>query len=99
MLPTHALVLSQARAHIAALADQASCEETSAGYERVLLELDRLHQDRSPDYEPLGIRLDPDVLATIATRAIEDLVGFGVDPLDIELLLADLGDAREHESA
>jgi hypothetical protein len=97
MLLTHSLVLSQARAHIAALADQAPSVEASSAYERVLIDLDRLHDDQSPDYQPIGIRLDPDLLFTAATSAIEDLTTFGADALEIELLLADLDDARALE--
>jgi hypothetical protein len=98
MLLTHSLVLSQARAHIAALADQARSVEASSAYERVLIDLDRLHDDQSPDYQPIGIWLDPDLLFTAATTALEDLAIFGVDALEIELLLAGLDDARALES-
>jgi hypothetical protein len=97
MLLTHSLVLSQARAHIAALADQAGSVEASSAYERVLIDLDRLHGDESPDYQPIGLWLDPDLLFTVAASAVEDLAIFGVDRLDIELLLAALDDAQALE--
>lgn len=97
MLLTHTFVLSQARAHIAALADQARSLEAASAYERVLIDLDRIHGDQSPDFEPIGTQLDPQFLMTMASAAIEELATFGVDPLHIELLLADLDDARAIE--
>ena len=97
MLLTHSLVLSQARAQIAALADRARSVEASSAYERVLIDLDRLHGDQSPDYQPIGIWLDPGLMFTAATTAMEDLATFGVDALEIELLLAGLDDARALE--
>ncbi|MEP6815878.1 MAG: hypothetical protein ABI873_10040 [Marmoricola sp.] len=99
MLLTHALVLSQARAHIAALADQARSEEASSAYERVLISLDRIHGDQSPDFEPIGIWLDPTFLVIVANTALEELETFGVEPLEIELLLAGLDDARAIEGS
>ena len=49
MLLPHAHTLAQARTCLAALADAASSEDVSSAYEHVLIELDRIHCDESPD--------------------------------------------------
>ena len=97
MLLPHAHTLARARTCLAALADAASSEDASSAYEHVLIELDRIHCDESPDIY-LDIYLDAVVQdqATrfqIATSAIEDLRGYGVDPLSVELVLWMLEDA------
>ena len=86
----HALTLAQARSFVAALADAAVEDDASAAFERVLIELDWLHDDESPGLDTDGLSDDRDVLYLGATTAIESLVIFGVDALDLELLLVRL---------
>ena len=86
----HALTLAQARSLVAALADGAVDDDASAAFERVLIELDWLHDDESPGLDTDGLSDDRDALYLGATTAIEALVLFGVDALDLELLLVRL---------
>lgn len=86
----HALTLAQARSLVAALADTAADDDASAAFERVLIELDWLHDDESPGLDTDGLGDDCDVLYLGATAAIESLAGFGLDALDLELLLVRL---------
>ena len=90
----HALTLERGRSHVAALADGARAVEASSAYEHVLIELDRLHGDRSPALDTAGLTGDRDVLFAVASSAIEDLQDHGIDGLDVELLLARLDEAR-----
>lgn len=90
----HALTLARARSFVAALADAAVDDDASAAFERVLIELDWLHGDESPGLDTDGLSVDRHVLYLAATAAIEALAMFGVDPLDLELLLVRLDAAR-----
>lgn len=94
MLLAHAVTLAEARSYVAALADRARTTEASSGYERVLLELDWIHGDDVPALDTAGLTDDRDVLLVVATSSIEDLVTYGLDVLQIELVLAMLDDAR-----
>lgn len=94
MLLAHAITLAEARSYVAALADRARTTEASSGYERVLLELDWIHGDDVPALDTAGLTDDRDVLLVVATSSIEDLVTYGLDVLQIELVLAMLDDAR-----
>jgi hypothetical protein len=58
----HALTLAQARSFVAALADGAVDTDASAAFERVLIELDWLHDDESPGLVTDGLSDDRDVL-------------------------------------
>lgn len=97
MLLPHAHTLARARTCLAALADAASSEDVSSAYEHVLIELDRIHCDQSPDIYPDidldAVVQDPATRFETATSAIEDLKGYGVDPLSVELVLWMLEDA------
>ena len=95
MLPSHAIALAGARSHVAALADTAVAFEASVEYERVLLQLDWIHGDDVPGLDASGLTDDRNVLFSIAESAIEELVDFDVDALQIELVLAMLIAARE----
>lgn len=86
----HALTLARARSFVAALADTALGDDASAAFERVLIELDWLHDDESPGLDTDGLSDDRDVLYLGATAAIESLILFGIDALDLELLLVRL---------
>jgi hypothetical protein len=86
----HASTLAQARSFVAALADAALNDDACAAFERVLIELDWLHDDESPGLDTGGLSDDRDVLYLGAAAAIESLVLFGVDALDLELLLVRL---------
>lgn len=90
----HMRTLARARSQLAALADQAQSVEASSAYERVLLELDRIHGDESPALDTEGLTDDRAVLLAGVSSAIEELADHGIDTLDIELLLAKLEDAR-----
>jgi hypothetical protein len=90
----HALTLTEARSFVAALADAAVDDDASAAFESVLIELDWLHGDESPSLDTDGLSEDRDVLYLAAAAAIEALALFGLDALDLELLLARLEAAR-----
>ena len=95
MLLSHAVALAEARSCLAALADTAVSFEASVEYERVLLQLDWVHGDDVPWLDASGRTDDRTVLFSLAESAIEGLVDFAVDPLQIELVLAMLIAARE----
>lgn len=94
MLLTHAVALAEARSYLAALITRAATFEASVGYEQVLLDLDALHGGVIPPAPAGDLTEDGEVLYAVATAAIVDLVDHGVDALEVELLLADLEDAR-----
>lgn len=91
----HAITLAEARSYIAALTDTARTVEGSIAYERVLLQLDLVHGDQAPAHEELPHSLATDLLYRLAVKAIRDLVRHGVDALQVELVLANLLDARD----
>lgn len=93
MLLPHAQTLAQARSYLAALADQASTVDASSAYERVLIDLDRIHEDECPAADTEGLTEDRAVLLAVATSALEELDQYGIDPLTIELIIAMLDDA------
>ena len=95
MLVSHAIALAEARSYVAALADTAVALEASVEYERVLLQLDWIHGDDVPGLDASGRTDDRNVLFSIAESAIEELVDFDVDALQVELVLAMLIAARE----
>jgi hypothetical protein len=95
----HALTLAQARSFLAALADTALDDGASAGFEHVLIELDWLHDDESPCLDTAGLSGDRNVLYLGAVAAIESLVAFGLDALDLELLLVRLEAAHASDGA
>lgn len=96
MLLSHAVTLSEARSYVAALADRAHTFDASVEYERVLLQLDWIHDGEVP---PLTDVLTDkrDVLYTVAEASIEELTDHGVDALHVELVLAMLEAAREKD--
>jgi len=96
MFLAHALALAEARSAIAALADAAQTETASIEYERVLLQLDWLHAGIAPGISPLLLDRR-DVLVGIAETAIDSLGDFGVDALQLELVLDMLLAAREND--
>ena len=93
MLISHAVTLAEARSYVAALADRAQTDEASVEYERVLLQLDWIHGDYVPGISEVR-GSETDVLYAIAEQAIEDLVGHGIDALQVELVLDMLDVAR-----
>jgi hypothetical protein len=95
MLLTHAQTLAQTRSYVAALADLALTIDASSAYERVLLEVDRVHGDDCPAISTEQVTDDRDVLLAVASNAVEELEKYGVDPLSIELILAMLVDAHD----
>jgi len=95
MLLHHAQTLAQARSYVAALADRARTIESSSAYERVLLEIDRVHGDDCPALDTEDLADDHDILLALASNAIERLEHCGVDPLSVELILAMLVDAHD----
>ena len=94
MLLAHAVTLAEARSHVAALADQARTAEASSAFEHVLLELDRIHGDDVPALGGVALVDNREVLLVAAKAGIEALTAYGVDALQIELVLAMLDDAQ-----
>ena len=94
MMLSHAVVLAEARSSVAALADSTSSIDASLEYERVLLQLDWLHEGTvSPiTVVPSG---DRNVVHRIATTAIRTLAEHAVDRLDLEICVAMLDAAWE----
>lgn len=97
MLLAHALTLAEARSCLAALADTAETFDASVEYERTLLQLDFIHGDDSPALDTEGLTQDRQILLTLAISAIEELVGHGVDALQVELVLDMLEVARDKD--
>lgn len=95
MLLSHAIALAEARSYVAALADTARTFDGSLEYERVLLQLDWIHGDDVPGLDTTDLTEDREVLFALAEPAIEELIGFGSDPLQVELVLAMLTAAQE----
>lgn len=95
MLRPHAQTLAQARSYVAALADRALTLDASSAYERALLELDRVHGDECPALETKDLTDDRAILLTCASSTIQDLEGYGIDALSVELILAMLIDAHD----
>ena len=95
MLLPHAQTLAQARSYVAALADQALKLDASSAYERVLLQLDRVHGDECPALDTEDLTDARDILLAVASNAVEQLESHGVDPLSVELILAKLVDAHD----
>lgn len=91
----HALTLAKARSYIAALADGAGTIEESSAYERVLIEIDRIHGDDTPALDTVGVTHDAAVLYGAAVAAIEALTDHGVDELHVELILIMLSETRD----
>lgn len=91
----HARTLAQARSYVAALADRAMTLDASSAYERVLLELDRVHGDDCPALDTEDLTGDRDILLAVASNSIEELESYGIDPLSVELILAMLVDAQD----
>ena len=94
MLLAHAITLAEARSYVAALADLARTFDASVEYERVLLQLDWIHDDEFPGLDTTGLTDDRVVLYTVAESAIEELADHGVDALQVELVLDMLDAAR-----
>lgn len=95
MLLPHAQTLARARSYVAALSDRTLTIEASSAYERVLLELDRVHGDDCPALDTEDFTDDRDILLAVASNAVEQLEHYGVDPLSVELVLAMLIDAHD----
>jgi hypothetical protein len=98
MLLPHAQTLAQARSYVAALADRALTVEASSAYERVLLELDRVHGDDCPALDTGDLTDDRDILLAVASETVEQLENYGVECLSVELILAMLVDAHDLDS-
>ncbi len=99
MLLGHAITLTKARSCVAALADRASTAEASSAYEHILIELDWIHGDDVPALDTLGLSTDHDILIVDAITTILQLADYGVDAVEIELVLAALHDAHDLDAA
>ena len=97
MLLTHALVLQTARSSLAALADTAVDPVVARAYDAVLLRLDELHHGDVPAITDAGTR-ERTALLDAAGRSLRDLVTFGIEPLAVELTVAQLEAAWVLES-
>lgn len=93
----HAHTLAQARTYLAALADEASNDDAASAYEHVLIDLDRIHCDESPDVYLDAVTQDRAIQYDVGTAAIDDLKTHGVDPLQVELLLWHLSAAYDQD--
>jgi hypothetical protein len=82
----HAVLLAEARSYLATLADHARNFDASMEYERLLLQLDSLHEGIVP---PITVvpATDPCVLHDVARAAILNLAEHGVDHLEVEICL------------
>jgi hypothetical protein len=87
MLLSHAVLYAEARSYLSALADGASSLDANLEYERVVLQLDWLHDGQVPPITvvPSGA---PDVLFNVAGAAIRGLERHAIDPLDLELCIS-----------
>ena len=94
MLLAHAVLLTEARSYVAALADNAKTLEASSAYDLAVIELDLLHCDDAFALDATSPTVDRDVLMALAISAVERLTTYGVDGLRTELLLASLEGAR-----
>ena len=94
MLLPHAVTLSEARSYVAALADNAVTIDASIEYDRVLLQIDFIHDDDIPAIGPVHVT-DRAALFSVAESAIEALADHGVDGLTVELVLDMLYVAQE----
>lgn len=94
MLLAHAVLLSEARSYISALADNAKTLEASSAYDLALIELDLVHGDDAFALYATSPAVGRDVLMALAISAVERLTTHGVDTLHGELLLASLEGAR-----
>lgn len=87
MILAHAILLAEARSYLAALSDNAPSLDAALEYERVLLQVDVLHDGQVPAATGVPSR-DRSVLRGIAAMAIGNLGAHGVDALEVELCLA-----------
>ncbi|MEO7944460.1 MAG: hypothetical protein ABIR34_13765 [Marmoricola sp.] len=93
MMLSHAVLLAEARSYVAALADHAHSFDASMEYERVLLQLDWLHNGTLAPITVVPAN-DPTVLYDIAYAAISNLAAHDVDQLELEICLAMLDAAH-----
>ena len=99
MLLTHAIALAEARTYIAALANAAETDASSALYEQTLNYLDAIHGPDVPALAAQGLIDDQAALHAVAESAVEELADHGVDALQVELVLTMLDDARVASTA
>lgn len=92
MLLAHAIAIAEARSYIAALDRHARTVLGSITYDRALIYLDAAHNDQVPPLTDVLVH-DLALLHRLATRAVTDLGAHGLDPLHIELTLAQLDEA------
>lgn len=85
--------LTAARSYIAALADGAHTIDGSVEYERALLHLDALYGGDVPALAEIAAD-GPQDIYDLAEDSLANLVGHGIDALQLELLLSLLEDAR-----
>lgn len=94
---SHAITVAATRSYLAALADQSVTLLGAIGYEQALLYLDVIHGDRVPALYPIADAA-PDLLAKSALTTAARLTEHGIDPLQVELLISMISDARDEES-
>lgn len=97
MILAHAIVLADARSAIATLAELAHTTDASIEYERALLQLDWLHESVTPG---ITLRLDQlrGALFDVAEQAVYDLTRFGIDNLELDLVIDILDVARDKDA-
>ena len=99
MLLPHATALAEARTRVVTLADQARTPDASSAFERILIELDRVHGDECPAVSDIEHVEDRANQIARLTSGLEHLEQYGVDPLSLELLIALLEDAYALDGA
>jgi len=94
----HAVLLAEARTYVAALADHAVSLDTALEYERVLLQVDALHDGRVPPIITAPPTNDREILFDIARMAIGNLTAHGLGAHEVHLCLDMLQAARDLET-
>lgn len=84
MLLSHAVLLAESRSYVAALADMADSFDASLEFERVLLQLDWLHDGEIPPVTVVPSK-DRNLLYSLAQASIAHLEHHGVDRLELAI--------------
>lgn len=89
MTRSRAAAIIEARSYLAALAAVATTTRASAEYQRLLLQINRLHEGPATAANTVP-GFSHELLFDLTTAAVEELTDRGIDLLTVELLLDDL---------